>query len=98
MADMSEDWNPGDLAECVADNLMQPPPGTGFAAPAKGDTLMVFDIDDVTALCLGCGEVHRLVGLEFIGKTGWCWAAKHFRKVQPKGEDRKVRRRESVPA
>lgn len=76
---MNEDWRPGDLAQCIADDWIIP---TG-EDPKIGDILRVTKVLDLTGDYPNAGRV-RFYALRFEGKRwqgGWETAA--FRKLRP---------------
>lgn len=73
---MNEDWKPGDLAECIADNWCLSNPHS----PKVGDVLRVSRVQE------GLGVANRalIYGLGFEGKPANAhWETTCFRKLRP---------------
>lgn len=78
--DNSDDWRPGDLAECLVHPLrwarMTP------HNPGRGDILRVTDVRD--EIGYGHGQMVRCIFLSFEGKPDdLSWESKCFRKIRP---------------
>jgi hypothetical protein len=69
----TDDWQPGDLAECMESRWLIIATGMKCDGPRMGQILRVDAVD----------EVDGLVGLSFEGLDFW-WAAACFRKVKPR--------------
>ena len=73
---LSEDWQIGDLAECIADGFVD----SDEIDPKKGDVLRVSDV------CEGINPKYnvRFIGLRFESKPQHRgWDNRGFRKIRP---------------
>jgi hypothetical protein len=77
---MSEDWAPGDLAECIKDNW---PFVLGvFFHPKKGDVLRVTEVNEGVDCVFG----RLIIALSFEKMGDACWDNRCFRKLRPEIE------------
>lgn len=73
----SEDWQAGDLAECIDDNW---PPILGVTHPKLGDVLRVSAVDEGADFLFGI----QIIVLRFEGRPQTLgWDNRHFRKLRP---------------
>ena len=76
---MNEDWRPGDLAVCIADDWRVPPGEECLGHPRKDDVLMVTRV----APSQSYPRLRRVWGLTFRGYSTRKYDATCFRKVVP---------------
>lgn len=87
---MSEDWQVGDLAECMIDDCMRAP--NGFR-PEKGGRYMVTSVSVYTEIFSG----RRRLTLRFIGSDPYVWFAVCFRKIRPDEADKTIAKPRRLP-
>lgn len=89
---MADNWELGDLAECINDDWGDDIPASS-PLPARGDKLMVSGVKNIRLN----GDAYVVLTFISIGPDYRYWA-EHFRKINPKGEDQRIPTREAVPA
>lgn len=94
---MSDDWAPGDLAECIDDDWREmdgaPLDARGLGLPIIGSVHMVKGVSIV-----GMRDGKPAVVLRLVGQCVDWLEAIAFRKVPPRYEEPRVKAREEVPA
>ncbi len=91
-----DDWQQGDLAECVEFGLYEHVEDTTHLladAPEPGGVYLVTKVTYATHPL----TLEPVLCLKFPEWQDYIWTACCFRKVPPKGEDRKVPRKQKVP-